>query len=153
MSTPTQEIEATLTELCGCWNRLDQPAIRDLWDSEETEPYFLPQEIKDPIIGWNALEAYYATAQARLVRCSMRIWDVHAKPLSPDLAVALYQMHWNGEIKGFDHLFGIDSRVTALFRKRDDRWLICHYVEAPAAPMLHLQKYYASNVDPDFLPD
>ncbi|MBT4738921.1 MAG: SnoaL-like domain-containing protein [Rhodospirillaceae bacterium] len=153
MGTPTEDIAATLAELCGCWNRLDQPAIRDLWDSEETEPYFLPQEIKEPIIGWDGLAAYYATAQARLVRCSMRTWDIHAKLLSPDLAVALYQMHWNGEIKGFDHLFGIDSRVTALFRKRDDRWLICHYVEAPAAPMLHLQKYYASNVDPDFLSD
>jgi len=84
------------------------------------------------------------------VRCSMRVWDVHAKQLAPDLAVALYQMHWNGEIKGFDHLVGIDSRVTAVFRRRGERWLICHYVEAPAAPMLHLQKYYAGNVDDDF---
>ena len=94
MGTPTEDIAATLAELCGCWNRLDQPAIRDLWDSEETEPYFLPQEIKEPIIGWDGLAAYYATAQARLVRCSMRTWDIHAKLLSPDLAVALYQMHW-----------------------------------------------------------
>ncbi|MDG2242162.1 MAG: hypothetical protein P8L66_01585 [Rhodospirillaceae bacterium] len=83
----------------------------------------------------------------------MRVWDINAKLLAPDLAVRLYQMHWNGEIKGFDHLFGIDSRVTALFRKRENRWLICHYVKAPAAPMLHLQKYYASNVADVFLTD
>lgn len=153
MDSPLKEISSALTELCSCWNRLDQPAIRHLWDSEESEPYFLPQEIKEPIIGWDALEDYYKTAQARLVRCSMRTWDIHAKRLAPDLAVSLYQMHWNGEIKGFDHLFGIDSRVTAVFRQRDERWLICHYVEASAAPMLHLQKYYASNVDPDFLSD
>lgn len=144
-------VNTTLTALCACWTRLDQPAIRDLWDPEEAEPYFLPQEIMEPIIGWNDLTSYYTNAKARLVRCSMRVWDINVKLVGPDLAVALYQMHWNGEIKGFDHLFDIDSRVTALFRKRGDRWLICHYVEAPAAPMLHLQKYYASNVDTDFL--
>jgi hypothetical protein len=146
-------VKETLVALCECWNRMDQPAIQELWDPEETEPYFLPQEIKEPIIGWDNLASYYANAKSRLDRCSMRVWDVNAKLAGPDLAVALHQMHWNGEIKGFDHLFGIDSRVTALFRKRDERWLICHYVEAPAAPMLHLQKYYASNVDQDFLSD
>ncbi|MGB1877108.1 MAG: hypothetical protein ACPHGY_09360 [Rhodospirillaceae bacterium] len=83
----------------------------------------------------------------------MRVGDINAKLLAPDLAVGLYQMQWNGEIKGFDHLFGIDTRVTALFRQREDRWLICHYVEAPAAPMLRLEKYYASNVDDAFLAD
>ena len=151
LDTVVKDIEAVLGDLCACWNRLDQPAIRELWDLEEKEPYFLPQEIKDPIIGWENLAAYYAAAQARLVSCSMRVWGVHAKLLAPNLALALYQMHWNGEIKGFDHLFGIDSRVTATFRKRDGRWMICHYVEAPAAPMLHLQKYYAANVDEDFI--
>ena len=154
MTNPiVDSINATLDDLCTCWTQLNQPAIKDLWDPDENEPYFLPQEIKEPIIGWDALAAYYAAAQVRLVRCSMRTWDLNAKLVAPDLAAALYQMHWNGEIKGFDHLFGIDSRVTALFRKRDERWMICHYVEAPAAPMLHLQKYYASNIDPEFLSD
>ena len=153
MEPIVDEVAPTLNALCACWNNLDQPAIQNLWDPKEAEPYFLPQEIKEPIIGWDKLTTYYATAQARLVRCSMRIWDVHANLLSPGLAVALYQMHWNGELKSVDHLFGIDSRVTALLRNRDDQWMICHYVEAPAAPMLHLQKYYASNVDSDFLID
>ncbi len=152
-NTNIDGVKETLAALCECWNRMDQPAIQELWDPEEAEPYFLPQEIKEPIIGWDKLAAYYANAKTRLDRCSMRVWDVNAKLAGPDLVVALYQMHWNGQIKGFDHLFGIDSRVTALFRKRDERWLICHYVEAPAAPMLHLQKYYASNVDQDFLSD
>ena len=103
-----------------------------------------------PIIGWEALNTYYTNAKQRLVRCSMRTWDLKAKSVADNLAVALYQMHWNGEIKGFSHLFGIDSRVTALFRQRQGHWMICHYVEAPAAPMLHLQKYYVQSVDPGF---
>ncbi len=150
MTPLTKDIEAVLQNLCRLWTTLEQPRIAGLWDDQEEQPYLLPQEIARPIIGWDGLTAYYEAAKSRLVRCSMRVWDVNVKPLSSDLAVALYQMHWNGEIKGFDHLFGIDSRVTAIFRHRADRWLICHYVEAPGAPMLHLQKYYAAMVDPDF---
>lgn len=54
----------------------------------------------------------------------MRWWDLHCKPLAPDLAVALYQVHWNGDIKGFDGLVGIDSRVTAVFRRRETRCVV-----------------------------
>ena len=150
MTELNAQIESTLHTLCSYWNALNQPQIPELWDGEEDTPFCLPQEMPQPIIGWDALNTYYTNAKERLVRCSMRTWDLNVKLVSEDLAVALYQMHWNGEIKGFNHLFGIDSRVTALFRKRHDQWLICHYVEAPAAPMLHLQKYYAQSVDTDF---
>jgi hypothetical protein len=149
----TNDIELVLHDLCRKWTRLEHEHLIDLWDKDEAEPYALPQERTEPLIGWDALSGYYSTAKARLVRCSMRVWDIHAKLLSDDLAVALYQMHWNGEIKGFDHLFGIDSRVTATFRNRGAGWRICHYVEAPAAPMLHLQRYYAAMVDEDFAHD
>ena len=149
-ATLNAEIAAVLDDLCGCWNRLDLPAIERLWDPLEETPYALPQEIRQPVVGWAALRDYWIQGAARLERASMRWWDLHGKPLAPDLAVALYQMHWNGDIKGFDGLVGVDSRVTAVFRRRGERWLICHYVEAPAAPMLHLMKYYALSVDAGF---
>ncbi len=150
MTELNAEIQSVLENLCSHWNALKQPDISTLWDSEEETPYCLPQEMQQPVIGWDALNTYYMNAKDRLVRCSMRTWDLNVKSVADDLAVALYQMHWNGEIKGFDHLFGIDSRVTALFRQNHGQWRICHYVEAPAAPMLHLQKYYIQSVDADF---
>lgn len=150
MTATTKEIEAVLAELCRLWTTMNQPTICDLWDDQEAEPYALPQEKEAPIIGWDELRAYYTQARDRLVRCSMRVANMRAKPIGDGLVVALYDMHWNGEIKGFDHLFGIDSRVTAIFRNRGDGWRLCHYIEAPAAPMLHLQKYYSAMVDDDF---
>jgi ketosteroid isomerase-like protein len=144
------QVGQSLDRLCACWGSLDLAAIEQLWDPLEPTPYALPQEFRQPVIGWPALRDYWTQAAARLRRASMRWWDLHCKPLGPDLAVVLYQMHWNGDIKGFDGLVGVDSRVTAVFRRRDGRWLICHYVEAPAAPMLHLMKYYAASVDPAF---
>lgn len=144
------EIEAVLAALCGCWNRLELGGIRGLWDADETEPYLLPQEVSAPIIGWAAFDAHFKNAGSRLKRASMRVWDVHAKDIGPDLATALYQFHWNGEIIGFDHLVGIDSRATATFRRKNEAWKFISYVEAQSAPLLHLQRYYQQNVDPSF---
>jgi hypothetical protein len=149
-ATLASDIGGVLDELCACWNTLDLPAIEKLWDAGEAQPYALPQEMRQALVGWPALRGYWTSAAARLRRASMRWWDLHVKPLGPDLAVALYQMHWNGDIVGFDGVVGVDSRVTAVFRRRRDRWLLCHYVEAPAAPMLHLMRYYAQSVDPEF---
>jgi ketosteroid isomerase-like protein len=150
MNTLDAEIATVLDELCRRWSALELASIEALWDPGEAMPYALPQEARAPVIGWPALREYWSRAAARLRRASMRWWDLNAKLLGPDLAVALYRMHWNGDIVGFDGLVGIDSRVTVVFRRREGRWRICHYVEAPAAPMLHLMKYYAQSVDPGF---
>ena len=83
-------------------------------------------------------------------RLSMRIWDLKAKPLGPDLAVAVYRMHWNGDVTAYGTALGGENRVTALFRRRNDRWYLCHYVEAPLAPMLYMQRLYALDVDAEF---
>ncbi len=150
MTTLTSEIETVLTALCGCWNRRELGGIHALWDAEEEAPYMLAQEMETPAIGWPAFNAHWVKAEARLKRCSMRIWDVHAKQIGLDLAVALYKFHWNGDIVGFDHPVGIDSRATAIFRRRNDSWKFIHYVEAQSAPLLHMQRYYLMNVDESF---
>ncbi len=146
-----KEIGGVLRQLCECWNRKDLRGVRALWDADQVAPHLVPQEKDQPIVSWPAFDEYLSSAQARLRRCSMRFWDLHVKPLGRAHAAALYQMHWNGEIRGFELPVGIDSRVSAVFHRRRDRWLICHYVEAPPAPLLHIQRYYAASVDPEFL--
>ncbi len=150
MSSLRTDISAVLDQLCACWNATRLRPILDLWDPAEDEPYALPQECIRPLLGWKALGDYLQQGEARLHRASMRYWDLQAKLLAPEVAIAIYQMHWNGHVKGFEWPMGIDSRVTAAFRRRGERWRICHYVEAPPAPLLHLQQRYAAAVDPEF---
>ncbi len=153
MPTLKDEISEVLDRLCACWNATKLWPILELWDPEETEPYALPQEIGEPVIGWDAYKQYLINGEERLFGSSMRYWDLRVKPLTEDLTVALYQMHWNGHVKGFPLPMGVDTRVTALFRKRGDQWLICHYVEAPQAFLSYVFKQYARNVDEGFVID
>lgn len=150
MKTLAAEIETVLAALCGCWNRRELGGIKALWDPNEPEPYILPQEVAEPTIGWAAFDAHWKKTEARLRKCSMRVWDVRVKLFAPDLALAFYKFHWNGDIIGFDHPVGIDSRATATFRRSGDAWKFIAYIEAQSAPLLHLQRYYSMNVDESF---
>jgi len=149
----THEIEAVLGQLAACWNRMELTAIRELWDPEETEPFYLPEEAEALLDSWEAIEAYWANTKATISRLSMRTWDVRAKLLAPNLAVAVYRMHWNGAVTGYPAPLGGDNRVTAIFRRRGETWRFCHYIEAPLAPMLYLRRLYELDVDRDFLED
>jgi hypothetical protein len=146
-----REIETVLEQLTQRWNRMDFSAIRELWDPEESEPYYLPEESQQLLASWDAIEAYWANTKATISRLSMRIWDVQAKLLAPDLAVAVYRMHWNGEVTGYPAPLGGDNRVTAIFRRSGETWRFCHYIEAPLAPLLYLKRLYELDVDRDFL--
>jgi hypothetical protein len=144
------EIGDVIAKLCGCWTRLDLQAIAELWDREDPGIFLLPQEIEQPLVGWAALETYLSKARVRLQAASMRTWNLNARLIGPDLAVALYEMHWNGQMIGVTRPIGVDSRATAVLRRRNGTWRICHYVEAPVAFSLRLQQTYLDAVDADF---
>lgn len=147
----TREIEAVLEQLARRWNRMELSAIRELWHPDETQPFYLPEESEELLDSWEAIEAYWANTKATISRLSMRTWDVQAKLLAPDLAVAVYRMHWNGDVTGYPAPLGGDNRVTAAFRRHAETWRFCHYVEAPLAPMLYLRRLYELDVDQAFL--
>lgn len=147
------EIEEVLAKLESRWRSMELSSIRELWDPEETQPFYLPEESEQLLASWEEIEAYWAKTRATISRMSMRTWDVTAKLLQPDLAVAVYRMHWNGEVTGYPKPLGGDNRVTAILRRRDGVWRFCHYVEAPVAPILYLRRLYELDVDPDFLAD
>ena len=145
------EIGSVIAALCNCWNRVALGEIEQLWDADDDLPFCLPQEVEAPLIGRAGLRLYLVKAGARLDAAAMRTWNLNVKPLSGDLAVALYEMHWNGAIHGFNRPVGVDTRVTAIFRRKPEGWRICHYVEAPVSFTLQLQMRNAAQADADFL--
>ena len=150
MSKLKTDIEAVLAELVERWTHMRLPEIRDLWDPDEEQPYYVPEEAEQALVGWDELTAYWQGTQAAISRLSMRVWDLQVKPLGPDLSVALYKMHWNADVTGFPKPLGGNNRVTAIFRHTPHGWRFCHYVEAPLAPIIYMRQLYELNVDADF---
>lgn len=151
MQTLAQELAAVLDRVVAAWNALDFDALERLWDADESHPYYLPEEAPRALTTWSALRTYWQQTRRVTRALSMRTWDLEAKLIADDLAVALWQMHWNASVEGYERPVAGDNRVTAIFRRCGPHWRFIHYVEAPLAPILYVKRHYERDVDPEFL--
>ena len=149
-SNLNEAIGAVLRQLQKNWDRMDLKAMAGLWDTSDPEPFYLPEEVDQPLRDWDAIHAYWNKTMELIPRLKMRIWDVKADPVSDDLAWVSYQFHWDAVAEGYDKPVGADNRAVALFRKLPEGWRICRYVEAPLAPILYMRKLYENSVEADF---
>ena len=150
--TPLEtEIDAVLARYYERFGAMDFAAAREAWDGDDPQPTYLAEEIDDFLRDWPAIEAYWAASQAAMSRLSSRHWDVRARQLAPDLAAATWRLHWNAQVVGQDQPVGGDLRVTGTFRRVARGWRLCHYVEAPLAPIIYVRRLYQQQVDADFL--
>lgn len=134
------------------WNRINPTALKELWDPDETEPFYIAEEITDPMYGWDAIEPYWKIAEDILLKFKIRTFDMKCKMIGENLAAMNYMMHWDGLIKGMeDAPLGLDVRVSALVRNTKDGWRFCHYVESPLGAFPFLKAVYTANVDPGFM--
>lgn len=134
------------------WNRLKPTELRELWDPAENNPFYIAEEIAEPMYGWDVIEPYWQQAEELLVKFAIRTFDLRCKLLADDLAAMNFTMHWNGIVKGMEHTpMGLDVRVSALARATNQGWRFCHYVESPLGAFPYLQATYGANVDTDFL--
>ena len=146
----TEDIATLLKQLQRNWDRMDLKAMADLWDASDPQPFYLPEEVEEPLRDWDAIHSYWDKTMQMIPRLKMRIWDLQASPVSEDLAWVSYQFHWDAVAEGYDKPVGADNRAVVLFRKLPEGWRICRYVEAPLAPILYMRKLYENSVDADF---
>ena len=151
-----ENIENSLQDLIKSfeerWNRRNPSALRELWDPDDRNPFYIAEEISDPMYDWNTIESYWKVAEDILLKFSIRTWNLTYKLLANDLGVINYMMHWDGLIKGMeDAPLGLDVRVSAIVRRTREGWRFCHYVESPLGAFPFLKAAYQANVDPGFM--
>ncbi len=137
-----QDIEQTIEQYRICWSRLDFDRLRSLWDPDEAAPLYLPEEVGQALIGWDAIEAYWSATRQATAAIRLETWNLHARELGPGLASAVFDMRWIGEFSGHPRPIGGDTRVAAVFRWRDGGWRFIQYVEAPLAPIVYFRHSY-----------
>lgn len=149
MSDVGAEIDALLAQAKKFWDVQDYPGLKSLWDLDEKDPYYQPEETEELLVGWPAIEAYWATNLKIMDKISVLYGKARAKMIAPDLCVAVFDLRWDALLKGRPPLGG-DNRATAIFRRKKDGWRFCHYIEAPLAPIMYMRKLYERDVHPQF---
>lgn len=152
MSDLETELEDLLAGFRDRWTRIKPTELRELWDPNEQNPFYIAEEITDPMYGWDVIEPYWKAGEDLLLKFSIRTWNLKCKAIGETHAVMNFMMHWDGLVKGMeDAPLGLDVRVSAIVKRTDAGWRFCHYVESPLGAFPYLKATYTANVDPDFM--
>ena len=145
------EIDAELKKQEEIWNSQDYQRIRELWDRDDSEPYYVAAELEETIIGWPALNNYLAPPRSGLAAFRWGYSNLHVKRLAPDLAMALCDHWFEFQLVGENQRpkSGFD-RLLLIYRKKPDGWKLNLYANCPHSVETHVRRLVERNVSPDF---
>lgn len=148
------EIESVLKRTEEIWNSQHFYRLRDVWDTDDPEPWYVPEEIETPFRSWPELEKYWGPPLRVLKAFRWKFSNLHVKSLAPDLALALFDHYYEIELAigrpplppptaGFD-------RCLTLFRRKPDGWKHILYAQCPLGPDTYIRALREKIVQPDF---
>jgi hypothetical protein len=146
------EITALLRETETLWDMQDTKQLRELWDTDDQEPFYLAGEQNDWFVGWDQLNAYLAPASGPKVTQAIRVrfYNIRARLLAPDLAFAGYWMRTEMKLIFQPKPFASDNRVAAVFRRKPEGWRYLAYTEAFQAPNMYMNHLMEKDVADDY---
>lgn len=146
------EIDSVLKKTEEIWNSQHFFRLKDVWDADDPEPWYVPEEIETAFRSWPEIEKYWGPGRRVLRAFRWKFSNLHVKSLAPDLALAL-----------FDHFYEIDvavgpptpptagfDRCLTLFRRKADGWKHILYAQCPLGPDSYIKALRQRIVQPDF---
>jgi hypothetical protein len=149
-----REIEEVLHKTAEIWNSQDSIRLREVWDTDDPEPWYVPEEIREPFFSWSQLDSYW-DRPGSLKAFRWKFSNLHVKSLAPDLALALFDHFYElevaarGPMPGLPPMAGFD-RVITLFRKKPEGWRHILYAQCPLGPESYIRALREKIVSPDF---
>ena len=146
------EIEAVLEQTAAIWNSQEFHRLKEVWDADDPEPWYVPEEIEEPFFDWPQIERYWNPGRKVLRAFRWQFSALKVKPLAPELCLAI-----------FDHFYEISlavgppspptagfDRCLALFRKKPEGWRHILYAQCPLGPDTYVRALRQRIVSPDF---
>jgi len=152
MADLQQEIEQLFRDYEKVWNSQQLARLKEFWDEEDADPFYLAEEQDDWKFGWEAVERYWepAPGKSALESIMMRYRDFRVKQIAPDVAMCACWVRHDMKLRGPMKATGGDARVMCVFRKKPAGWRFVAYCEGPMTPVLFMHKLYEMNVSPEF---
>ena len=145
------EIEEVLQQTQDRWNSGERITLREMWDTEDAEPWYVPEEIVDPLTSWPELNAYWSPKTRGLEYFKWGFGNVRAKRLAPDICMALFEHFYELKINGDSQRpFGGFDRCLAVFRKKPEGWRHILYAQCPLGAETYVRALREQAIQPDF---
>lgn len=133
--TLTAELAPLIAQYVSYSEGMNFAAKRTLWDHDDPQPLLMPEEAHAPLVGWPAINAYWAKSRVVMESLKSRTANHRARLVAPEIALATYDMRWIATMAGPSGIvrkpIAADVRVTALLRKKTEGWRFFHLMEGP----------------------
>lgn len=150
MSDLLNELKPLIGELEAIWSRVTPMDIRALWDPDESEPYYIAEEIEDPMCDWDTIEAYWQASADYIATFELHTSGHRAKLVAPGLASVLFSMRWTATLTTDPRPITFDVKTSALLRQTGAEgyggWRLCQWIESPLGPLPYIKKAYRAGV-------
>jgi hypothetical protein len=140
---------AVIHDTAARWNSQDFATLLELWDPNEPFPFYLAEEQAEWFIGWDRLRGYLDPQRPNPAVEAIReeMYDIKVKQIAPDLAIAVWQMHFEMKVIASNPI-GEEVRVSAVLRNTPDGWRYIHWAESPKTAMVYIEDLYEKDVAP-----
>jgi hypothetical protein len=142
-------VTAVIMDTAERWNSQDFATLLELWDPDEPYPTYLAEEQAQWFVGWDRLRGYLDPPRMNPVVEAIReeMYNVQVKQIAPDLAIAVWEMHFEMKTIGSNPI-GEEVRVSAVLRNTEDGWRYIHWAESPKTAMVYIEDLYEKDVAP-----
>ncbi len=130
MLTISSEWHSLLTEFCSAWRDHDPARLEALWDTDYPDLVYIAEERRDPIIGWEAIRAYYRDTLALMSWMKVKIKPIRLSTVG-EVSWLIGKGSWAGQNRTRPHVSGGYSRVCFLAHRKNNDLRLIQYVEAP----------------------
>ena len=130
------EILDLIQETKRIWDTQNYSNLKSLWDAEDNNPLYIPEEKVDFPTDWNSLERYWNPVPGKKILDGIRndYSNIKIKLISKEVAIILMDLNYDLKVINSQPLSGFD-RVMCVVVKKDGDWKYSAYIEAPMNPM------------------
>ena len=130
------EILGLIEETKRIWDTQNYSNLKSLWDAEDNNPLYIPEEKVDFPTDWNSLERYWNPVPGKKILDGIRndYSNIKIKLISKEVAIILMDLNYDLKVINSQPLSGFD-RVMCVVVKKDGDWKYSAYIEAPMNPM------------------
>ena len=130
------EILDLIQETKRIWDTQNYSNLKSLWDAEDNNPLYIPEEKVDFPTDWNSLERYWNPVPGKKILDGIRndYSNIKIKLISKEVAIILMDLNYDLKVINSQPLSGFDRIMCVVVKKNGD-WRYSAYIEAPMNPM------------------
>jgi ketosteroid isomerase-like protein len=110
--------------------RLDPEQLASIWDRQHEPLIYIAQEKEEPILGWSAIQRYFAALPEHLDEVLAKDLDDVQIDVVGEAAIAFFTSRSSVRLKGRTTKYEPISHVTIIFHRVSEGWRAIHFHES-----------------------